>query len=104
MTTYDFMARRFMDPVKMQRMLTEPEGMNDVFHFTPTNEHDVYPYIDVRENKSLMQTGKVVLITGASRGIGRVSEDRTPHSPFSSFSRWDNEMSSDVEAEKFPVF
>ncbi|ORX91593.1 hypothetical protein BCR34DRAFT_280405 [Clohesyomyces aquaticus] len=33
--------------------------------------NDIYPAIDARTNHSLSQPGKVVLITGAGRGIGR---------------------------------
>lgn len=33
--------------------------------------NDIYPLIDASKNKDLNQSGKVVLITGAGRGIGR---------------------------------
>lgn len=33
--------------------------------------NDIYPAIDVSKTDSLQQPGKVVLITGAGRGIGR---------------------------------
>jgi hypothetical protein len=37
--------------------------------FTPTTHRDVYPAIDPT-NASLSQAGKVVIITGASQGLG----------------------------------
>ncbi|XPS75580.1 hypothetical protein M3J09_007655 [Ascochyta lentis] len=33
--------------------------------------HDIYPAIDATSNAALQQPGKVVLITGAGRGLGR---------------------------------
>jgi NAD(P)-dependent dehydrogenase (short-subunit alcohol dehydrogenase family) len=33
--------------------------------------NDIYPFIDASKNENLNQSGKVVLITGAGRGIGR---------------------------------
>ncbi|KAF2645936.1 NAD(P)-binding protein [Massarina eburnea CBS 473.64] len=43
------------------------------YEFTgPDHErHDIYPAISVKKTPSLRQEGKVILITGAGRGIGR---------------------------------
>lgn len=41
-----------------------------LFAFTKTLYRDVYPAINP-ENEKLSQRGKVVVITGASRGIGQ---------------------------------
>jgi NAD(P)-dependent dehydrogenase (short-subunit alcohol dehydrogenase family) len=38
---------------------------------TENLHNDIYPLIDASKNKDLNQSGKVVLITGAGRGIGR---------------------------------
>ncbi|KAK7541483.1 hypothetical protein IWX49DRAFT_613115 [Phyllosticta citricarpa] len=38
--------------------------------YTPTVHRDVYPAIDPRSNPALSQAGKIVVITGASSGIG----------------------------------
>ncbi len=38
--------------------------------FTPTHHHDTYPAIQTSNHR-----GRVVLITGASRGIGRTTAD-----------------------------
>ena len=39
--------------------------------FTPHTHRDVYPAIDPTKTPALSQEGKVVVITGATRGIGR---------------------------------
>ena len=39
--------------------------------FTPTVHRDVYPAINPVTNPALSQKGKVIAITGATRGIGR---------------------------------
>ena len=44
--------------------------------FTKTAYRDVYPSIDPSSsNKMLSQAGKVIVITGASKGIGRYVND-----------------------------
>jgi len=74
-TTYDFMAQQLMTPEKQQAFCGDPEGFVKLFHFTKDDTHTVYPYIDpaAEGNKErLSQAGKVVLVTGAGRGIGKV--------------------------------
>lgn len=39
--------------------------------FTPHTHRDVYPAIDPTKTPALSQEGKVVVVTGATRGIGR---------------------------------
>lgn len=43
--------------------------------FTRINHRDVYPSIDPR-SASLSQHGKVIIITGASQGIGKDVSER----------------------------
>jgi hypothetical protein len=74
-TTYDFMVRQMITPEKQQALFGDPEGFVKLFHFTKDDTHGVYPYIDpvAEGNKErLSQAGKVVLVTGAGRGIGKV--------------------------------
>lgn len=41
----------------------------------PSQRHDIYPRIETRDNGPLNRAsqGKVLLITGGSKGVGRVS-------------------------------
>jgi len=57
--------------------------------FTPTTHRDVYPSISP-SNPALSQAGKIAIITGASRGIGKA---RSP-SIQSSLPRFPNMLSS----------
>lgn len=52
---------------------TSPLPPDAGFHFVGANNlhHDIYPAIDVSRTIKLEQPGKVVVITGAGRGIGR---------------------------------
>lgn len=47
----------------------EPDQLVRNQQFTSTTHRDIYPAIDPRQS-SLSQKGKVVIITGASRGLG----------------------------------
>jgi NAD(P)-dependent dehydrogenase (short-subunit alcohol dehydrogenase family) len=48
----------------------DPEMFTKKFQFTPTFYHDIYPSID-HTNPDLSQSGRVILVTGAGRGIGK---------------------------------
>lgn len=72
-TDVDYMSREFMDPSKMQEFMSDPNGFVKLLHFTPRDEIDVYDAVDVTKQPELRQEGKVVIVTGAGRGIGRVS-------------------------------
>ena len=71
-TTYDHFVSALATPEQQQRFRSEPDSMNDLFSFTPSHAHEVYDFINPQENPALLQTGRVVLITGASRGVGKV--------------------------------
>ena len=75
----DHMIRSLTDPETRQRFFQSPEGPNEMYQFTSSTAHDVYAAIDPAKTLELGQQGKVVLITGAGRGIGRV---RTSHPAF----------------------
>jgi len=72
-TTYDYVIRKLGTQEQQQAFLSNPNSLHDYYHFTPTDVHEVYGAIDPLKNPKLSQEGKVVLITGANRGIGRVS-------------------------------
>ena len=73
MTTYDFLIRQFADPAAQRKFATEnPEAWVEAYHFPGVrDEHDLYDFIDPAQNKALDQSGKVVLVAGATKGIGR---------------------------------
>jgi hypothetical protein len=56
----------------MAQQLPDPDMYTKPFAFTPTSHRDVYPAIDSK-NPDISAKGKSVLITGGSRGIGRVT-------------------------------
>jgi hypothetical protein len=76
-TTYDFVIRKLGTPEAQKEFLSNTNSLHDPYHFTPTDVHDVYDAIDPLKNPKLSQEGKVVFITGANRGIGRVSACHT---------------------------
>lgn len=58
---------------KMENFLSDPENMESVLHYTPDDERDVYGEVNPDKNPQLNQAGKVVVVTGAGRGLGRLS-------------------------------
>lgn len=71
-TDVDYMAREAMNPSKMQEFMSDKDGFVKLMHFTPHDEIDVYDAVDVTKQPELRQEGKVAIVTGAGRGIGRV--------------------------------
>lgn len=67
-TDVDYMAREMMKPT----FVSDPNAFTNLLHFTPHNEIELYDAIDVTKQAELRQEGKVAIITGAGRGIGRV--------------------------------
>jgi hypothetical protein len=72
-TDCDFMFRIALESNVMQRFLANPNGMTDLVHCFARDEVDVYDEVDVSKRSELQQDRKIVVITGAGRGIGRVS-------------------------------
>ena len=70
-TTFDCLLRKLSTPEQQQAFRSNPDSLHDIYHLTPTDSHDIYDLIDPEKNPKLSQEGKVVLITGASRGIGQ---------------------------------
>lgn len=97
---YKSLSHQFYQNAKCTSKLPFPEPSNLVFRmenlpkdfwvttqaFTKTTYRDVYPSIDPTTNPDLSQAGKIIIITGASRGIGRVRSRifLAPHDPTSS--------------------
>ncbi|KAK5162454.1 hypothetical protein LTR04_003728 [Oleoguttula sp. CCFEE 6159] len=73
MTDCDNLLRRFVDPETQQRFFQDPDGVAGLYQFTSKTSHHVYVAIDPTKTPELEQRGVVVLVTGAGRGIGRVS-------------------------------
>jgi hypothetical protein len=55
----------------------DPDLLVKIGAFTNSNYRNVYPAIDPTRPE-LSQEGKVVVITGASRGLGRTVSDKVP--------------------------
>ena len=72
MTDCDKLIREISDPEAAQRFYQDADGMDSLYQFTSKTQHDVYASIDPKTTPELGQQGKVVLVTGAGRGIGRV--------------------------------
>ncbi|KAJ9604722.1 hypothetical protein H2200_010836 [Cladophialophora chaetospira] len=72
-TTYDFVAAKLADPAGAQAFFGgNPDAWIDSHHFPGVRDtHEAYPFIDPTQNKALSQEDKVVLVAGASKGIGR---------------------------------
>lgn len=56
----------------MDKIFGDPDGYLKCLHLTPHDVTDLYDAIDVTKQPELKQEGKVVIVTGAGRGIGRV--------------------------------
>lgn len=52
----------------------DPNAYTTPFQFTKTLRREIYPAIDPR-NPELQATDKTILITGATGGLGGVSDD-----------------------------
>lgn len=72
-TDCDFMARQTDTPEKIEKLFSDPESFNKLLHFTEHDEFDIYDEVNPQKRPELSQDGKVVVITGGGRGIGRVS-------------------------------
>ena len=66
------MYRAILHPDMMQNFLKNPDGMTELVKSFARDELDVYDEIDISKNPELRQDGKVVIVTGAGRGIGQV--------------------------------
>jgi hypothetical protein len=54
---------------------TDPNLFVKAMAFTKNAHRDVYPAVDPKQ-PNLSQAGKVIVITGATRGLGRVRANR----------------------------
>lgn len=68
----DQIYRSILHPDKASEDLQDPDVFTKIIHYTPHDEVDVYDAVDVTKRPELRQEGKVVIVTGAGRGIGRV--------------------------------
>ena len=71
-TDCEYMYRAILHPNVMQKFLKNPDGMIELVKSFARDELDVYDEIDISKNPELRQDGKVVVVTGAGRGIGQV--------------------------------
>jgi hypothetical protein len=71
-TDCEFMYRAILHPDVMQNFLKDPDGMTKLVSSFARDEIDVYDEIDITKTPELRQDGKVVIVTGAGRGIGQV--------------------------------
>ena len=71
-TDCDFMFRSAFNPGVVQDFIANPDGMTQLMHCFARDELDVYDRVDVSVRPDLRRDGKVVVVTGAGRGIGRV--------------------------------
>ena len=72
-TDSEFLYRAAFTTGVMGSFLDDPDNMSNILHFTPNDECSVYDEVDPDKRPGLSQVGKVVVITGAGRGVGRVS-------------------------------
>ena len=71
-TDCEFMYKAVLHPDAVQNFLKDPDGMTKLVSSFASDEIDVYDEIDISKNPGLRQDGKVVIVTGAGRGIGQV--------------------------------
>ena len=57
----------------METFMDDPDNMSNILHFTKHDMADLYDEVDPEKRPELRQDGNVVAITGAGRGVGRVS-------------------------------
>ena len=72
-TDSDFLFRAAFAPGAMDTFLDDPDNMSNILHFTEHDEVEIYDAVNPNLQPDLSQAGKVVAITGAGRGVGRVS-------------------------------
>ena len=72
-TDSEFLYRAAFTPGVMEGFKNDPDNMSNILHFTERDEVVLYDEIDPTKRPKLKQDGKVVVITGAGRGVGKVS-------------------------------
>ena len=72
-TDCDFLYNGGLKAELFEQFMSGDSSFEKLVAYTPHDEHSVYDVIDVSRRSELRQDGKVVVITGAGRGIGRVS-------------------------------
>ena len=72
-TDCDSMTCALLNGETGHQVFSDPDGVTNLFHLTPRNEYEVYDEVDVEKQQGLLQEGKVVVVTGGGRGIGKVS-------------------------------
>ena len=75
-TDCEHQVRQMATPEALQNFLNRPEALAETFRWSQLSrdEFTLYDEVDPKKGTGLSQEGTAVIITGAGRGIGRVSE------------------------------
>ena len=74
-TDCEFLYRAAFTPGAMGSFMDHPDNMSNILHFTAHDVVDIYDEVNTDKRTELRQDGKVIVVTGAGRGVGRVSPE-----------------------------